>query len=133
MNLPIKRMATSLTIVFLVAAAHLMHIGGALDGSAFNAYVSYFSDLFIPLAAYYILCAAEVNLPFLRPWYLKMAVVFAAAALDETGQYFGFALLGRTFDPLDYLMYAAGAGLGALVDRQVLARLLPFWREKTAK
>ena len=45
----------------------------------------------------------------------------------ETAQFFGAPLLGRTFDPLDYVMYAAGVLLAAFLDVILFPRLFPFW------
>jgi hypothetical protein len=39
-------------------------------------------------------------------------------------------MLGRSFDPFDFLAYAAGGFLAALVERQALARL-GFWTPPT--
>jgi len=49
------------------------------------------------------------------------------ASAAETLQYFGVAVLGSTFDPLDYVMYGIGAISAAVVDTQVFARAFGFW------
>lgn len=48
------------------------------------------------------------------------------ASAAEVMQALGLPLLGRTFDRLDFLMYAGGVVLAAAVDR-LLACLLPGW------
>lgn len=48
-------------------------------------------------------------------------------SLAEACQCLGVPVLRSTFDPLDYLMYALGAGAAVLVERLAFTRLLPFW------
>jgi hypothetical protein len=40
----------------------------------------------------------------------------------ETLQGLGYPVFGSTFDPLDYVMYALGAGLGLALDLRVLEK-----------
>jgi len=123
-----RRLPVILLIVLLVAAVHVVGGRRFLQGEAFLLYASYFSDLVLPFTFYFLLCASEVTIPFLRHWAVKAAIVFLLPAAAETCQYFGLAVLGATFDPLDYGMYALGAALAALVERQVFARVFTFSR-----
>ena len=127
------RRAVAFGIVLLVAAAHVVGIGRHAQGELFRLYYSFFSDVVIPFAYYFLLCQSEDNLPLLRSWIVKSAVVFLLPATAETLQYFGVPLLGSTFDPLDYLMYAAGALAAALVDVQLLSRVFGFWMRARAE
>jgi hypothetical protein len=52
--------------------------------------------------------AVYLNLGFLGDWSAKAAGVFAAASSAEVPQRLGVPMLGRTFDPLDVVMYAIG-------------------------
>ena len=45
----------------------------------------------------------------------------------EVAQYFGVPLLGRTYDPLDFLMYALGVILAAALDKFVFPPTFKFW------
>ena len=54
------------------------------------------------------------------------------ATIAEVGQYFGFYILGRTFDPIDIVMYAAGVLLAALVDWLFLI-VFKFWKIELQK
>jgi hypothetical protein len=72
---------------------------------------------------------SEIQLPFLRHWAVKAAIVFVVPAIAETAQYFGMYALGVTFDPLDYLAYAMGALAAAAVDVWVFSKLFNFWNE----
>jgi hypothetical protein len=44
-------------------------------------------------------------------------------------QALGVPLLGRTFDPLDFVMFGVGVLLAAFVDRLLFGRFLPGRRE----
>jgi hypothetical protein len=98
-------------------------------GITVTSIAGYFSDLVVPFGFYFLLCAAELQMPRLRGWRTKAAVTFAVPAVAETCQFFGIPVLGSTFDPVDYLMYGAGALLAALVDVRVLPKHLPRWND----
>jgi O-antigen/teichoic acid export membrane protein len=57
-------------------------------------------------------------------------LVFGIGASVEIAQFFGVPLLGRTFDPLDFVMYAAGVTLAAVLDMLVFPKTLRFWKPK---
>jgi len=114
--------------MLLIAMIHALRVGSYLQGSLYTYYYSYFSDLVLPFGAYFLLCTNEISFPFLRSWMAKAGVAFGAAAFAETMQGLGVPLLGSTFDPLDYLMYALGVLVAVLVDKQVFERFLPFWK-----
>ncbi len=90
-------------------------------------YYSYFSDAIIPFGMYFLLCLEDTWVRFLRDWRLKALLVFGVASFTEVLQAFGVPLLGRTFDPLDFAMFAGGVLLAVLADRFLLVRLLPGW------
>lgn len=108
-----------------IAAIHAFRVGSYLEGDAYLLYYSYFSDFILPFGAYFLLWMNDLSYPFLRHWAVKAALAFAAPAFSETMQAFGVYFLGVTFDPLDYAMYALGALTAALLDKQLLERLLP--------
>ncbi len=124
------RRVVVVTIMLLIAAAHVIGLGRYLRGEWSALYSSYFSDIVIPFGYYFLLILPASQWQFLRTWETKSAAVFLLASTAETLQYFGIPLLGSTFDPLDYVMYAIGATAAAVVDTQVLARLFAFWRER---
>lgn len=125
-----RRKAVVLGMMFLIAAAHIIGPGRTAQGATYVLYYSYFSDLALPFGFYFLLCMSEEQFAVLRPWWVKLAAVFAMAAFAETCQYFGVPVLGETFDSLDYLMYALGAGAAALIETQVFPRIFPFWRSE---
>lgn len=115
------------SIILLIATLHILGPGRQLSGSWHNWYYSYFSDLALPFSFYFLLCAAETNLVWLRPWWLKAGLVFGAATTAEILQFFGIYALGLTFDPLDIAMYAVGTLLAVSLEWWVFRRWLPFW------
>lgn len=117
----------------LIAAAHILGIGPHLRGGLFNLYYSYFSDIAIPFAYYFLLCVAEAGIPLFRRWETKFATVFLLPTIAETCQYLGIPVLGSTFDPLDYLMYGIGASFAALLDTQVFPRFIKSWSTERAQ
>jgi hypothetical protein len=111
----------------VIAIIHILRIGNYLSGELYYFYYSFFSDLILPFGGYFLLCAAEIKLPILRHWKPKLVISFLVPALAETFQFFGLPVFGSTFDPLDYLMYAFGAILAAIIDVQVFPRIFKFW------
>jgi len=128
-----KRRAVIFTIVLLIAAVHIFRIGSYLQGESFNLYYSYFSDIVLPFVCYFLLCATELRTPVLKRWEAKFAIAFLLPSIAETFQYFGIPILGSTFDPSDYLMYAIGALSAAVLDTQVFPRIFNFWNQEKAE
>jgi len=117
-------------VILTVALIHILRVGSYFGGTAFRLYYSYFSDIVVPFGMYFLLCLNEVSISFLRGWRVKATLVFALGASTEVAQAFGAPLLGRTFDPLDFTMFASGALFAAFVDRIVFTRLFGFWSLK---
>ncbi len=119
-NLWRHRRPAVLIIAFLIAALHIFGPGRYLQGGALDLYYSFFSDITIPFGCYFLLYAVERHIPFLSRRGVKAAVAFLLPSTAETLQFIGIALLGATFDPLDYLAYFAGASSALLLDTLVL-------------
>ncbi|MDD5468604.1 MAG: hypothetical protein PHS96_12445 [Anaerolineales bacterium] len=122
------RRAVILCMGLLTGALHIVGIGRHAPREWFNLYYSYFSDFTLPFTFYFLFCLPAPELALLRRWEVRLAMTFLLPSIAETCQYFGIPVLGETFDPLDYLMYACGALLAALVETQVFARVFRFWR-----
>ena len=88
---------------------------------------SYLIDIILPFGVYFLLCLPTHRL--LQPWWAKALIVFGIGATVEALQYFGIAVFGNTFDPLDFVMYAAGAILAAFCDTLIFPRIFGFWTE----
>jgi len=118
-------------IMLLIALVHFFRVGTYLRGTLFTLYYSYFSDIVVPFGMYFLLFLVDVRVRFLRDWRVKATLVFGVASSTEVMQAFGVPLLGRTFDPLDFVMFGGGVLLAALTDRFLFDRLLPCWSPKT--
>ena len=115
-------------IALAIGLVHVLGIGHRTSGVVSRWYSSYFSDIALPFAAYFLLCASEKSFPALRPWWTKLVLVFGAATTAEILQFFGVYALGKTFDPLDVAAYATGALLAVAVERALFAKYLRSWR-----
>ncbi len=124
-RLPLRKIV-SLSIILLIASAHLIPVESYLNEGLQHLYFSYFSDLVLPFGFYFLLFFPERQLPILGRWEVKAAVVFLAPSIAETCQYFGLPVLGSTFDLLDYVMYALGTALAILVDTLVFSRIFNY-------
>lgn len=122
-----RRRAVIVSIMILIAAAHIFRLGSYLQGELYNFYYSYFSDFILPFGCYFLLCAAELQMPILRRLEVKLAIAFLMPSVAETCQYYGIPVLGSTFDLLDYFMYGIGAISAVIVDTQVFSRIFDFW------
>jgi len=122
-----RRRVLSIGIVLFIAALHVFSIESYLQGVWLILYYSYFSDIVIPIAFYFLLYASEERLPFVKRWEAKLAITILLPSFAETCQLVGIPLLGSTFDPLDYLMYGIGAFIAGIIDRQIFSRLFAFW------
>ncbi len=118
-------------IMVAIALVHLLRVGTYLHGALFRLYYGYFSDVIVPFGMYFLLCLRDDRVPLLADWRVKAMLVFGIASSTEVMQAFGVPLLGRTFDPLDFVMFGAGVVLAVVADRICLARLLPRWSPKT--
>ena len=124
----IPKMAVALAIILAIAGLHIFGPMRQATGAWRDLYYSYFSDLALPFGFYFLLCMAESNIPFLRPWWLKAALIFGTATTAEILQFFGVYALGSTFDPLDIAAYAAGTLLAVAVEQFIFSRWFQFWK-----
>ena len=115
------------SIQVAIAMIHALRLGQVFSGELHNLYYSYFSDLALPFGAYFLLSLSDASIPILRRWYVKAGIVFSVATFAEFCQLFGIELLGKTFDPVDVLAYAAGVSIAAFVDVKIFAPNLGFW------
>jgi hypothetical protein len=88
----------------------------------------YLIDILLPFAMYLLL--GVQNLDRFHGRLLRFLLVFGVGAAAETAQYFGFEILGRTFDPLDYVMFIAGLAAAALFEWAVLSRPQPVQKRE---
>ena len=118
----------SVLVITMLLIAGIFIIGADWAGETANRlFHSYFADIAIPFGYYLLLILPADKYRFFSKWYFKAGVVFLLCSLSETLQYFQIYALARVFDPWDYLMYAAGTGLGAFFDRIVFKKMFRFW------
>lgn len=122
------RILIGLIIMLILAAIHIFRVGSYLSGDAYTYYYSYASDIMLPFGAYFLLCMNDVQLTFLRKWYVKAMIVFGVMTFSEILQYYGIYFFGVTFDWLDILMYGTGALAAAFLDKQILEKFVPNWK-----
>ncbi len=119
----IDRKKITIVIGIELFIALIFFIGADWAGqSAHQFFHSYFADIAVPFGYYFLLILVEDTWRFLRPWYRKALAVFLLVAASEILQFFGIYALARVFDPLDFVMYAGGVLLAALVDVQVISK-----------
>ena len=118
----------TIVIITLLLIAGLFIIGADwASETSHRLFHSYFADIAIPFGFYLLLVLPEDSNTLIKKWYIKAGAVFVLCTLSETLQYLGVYALARVFDPLDYLMYALGVALAAIVDRIIFTRVFSFW------
>jgi len=114
-------------IEILLALMHVVGIGRNSNEPMFILSASYFSDLALPFGFYFLLMISENKVAILQKWWVKAGIVFLMATLAEVGQFFGFYILGRTFNPIDIIVYAAGVLIASFVD-WLFTIVFKFWK-----
>ena len=127
MQATVRSRGKKVLVVCIVVPIALLHFftGSAYHGPWPELVNGYLMDVLVPLAFYLLLCLPEI--PQLQPWQVKALLVFGASASVEVAQFLGVPILGRTFDPLDFLMYGLGVALAVLLDTVVFPRVFGFW------
>lgn len=110
-NLDVKRNLTvriivGVCIMLILAAIHFFRPGSYLSGKLYIYYYSYASDIMLPFGSYFLLGMNEIQLRFLRKWYIKVIIVISVMSFSEILQLFGVYLFGNT----EYLNYVSSAG-----------------------
>ena len=132
MEIDSKKVAIVVGVELFIAL--IFFIGADWAGESVHRFFhSYFADIALPFGFYFLLILTEDRCRFFRTWHSKTLAVFAFAATSEVLQYFGIYALARTFDPFDFVMYANGVLLAALLDKQVISRCYPAIHETTIK
>jgi hypothetical protein len=114
-------------IALLVAALHFV-TGKQYQGPAPAFVNGYLIDIVLPMMLFLLL--SLVPNKFIRSPIFRACAVFGFGCCVEASQYFGHPFFGSTFDPLDFLAYAGGVALGAILDLVLFPRLIPGWREQ---
>lgn len=122
-----RRRQKSLVVVSIVIPIAMLHFftGHNYRGPYPEFVNGYLLDILVPFAFYFLLCLPDAV--FLRSWVVKALPVFAVGCAVEIAQFYGAPILGRTFDPLDFLMYGIGVLSAAALDMFVFPRIFGFW------
>ena len=122
------QMQKTVVIVAIMIPIALLHfLTGSDYRGPFPLFVNgYLLDILLPFGFYFLLCLNENFI--VKSWLSKGLLVFVAAAAVEIAQYLGVPLFGRTFDPMDFGMYALGVLLAILCDTLLFPRLFGFWQ-----
>jgi hypothetical protein len=125
-----RMLRKKIVIVSVVIPVALLHFfTGSNYRGPYPGFVNgYLLDILLPLALYFLLCVGGFSL--LRSWAVKGILVFGVGAVVEIAQFFGVPIFGRTFDPLDFVMYGLGVILAAILDTTVFPRVFKFWAPK---
>ena len=123
----IQKIILIILIQIIVALIHIFRLGQLFNGQTYIFYYSYFSDFIIPFSAYFLLSLNDTTIMFLRKWYVKAGLIFLVGVVTEISQFFGFELLGVTFDPIDIIMFGVGALGAALIDVKIFSKYFKFW------
>jgi hypothetical protein len=108
------------SIALVVAGLHF--VTGENYHGPFPAFVNgYMIDILLPMTM--VLLMGLFQTTWLRSNIFRFCAVFGFGCFVEASQYFGYPVLGSTFDPLDILAYALGAFLGLAIDAGLNALL----------
>ena len=109
-----------------IAVALLHFVTGSNYRGPYPGFVNgYLLDILLPFAFYLLLCLDEFSL--LKSWIVKSILVFGVGASVEIAQFCGVPIFGRTFDPVDFIMYGIGVISAAILDTIVMPRIFEFW------
>ena len=109
-------------ISLAIGALHFL-IDPGYNGPLKEFVTGYLIDILLPMNIYLL-----TQLPLRKHYAIKksrwigMAFTFLIGCSVEILQYFGFAVFGNTFDPIDILMYALGILLGLSLDMTLIKR-----------
>jgi ribose/xylose/arabinose/galactoside ABC-type transport system permease subunit len=124
----VNKKAIIVGMMLVLAGIHF--ITGENYRGPFRAFVNgYLLDIFLPFGIYFLLCLVDVS-P-LRHRVVKGIIVLGIGYSVEIAQYFGVPIFGRTFDPVDFVMYTLGVVLAVFFDELVFPKIFGFWKPGT--
>ena len=115
------------SIMILIALTHFF-TGSNYKGPYPEFVNGYLLDILVPFGFYFLLCLIKFSL--LKSWIVRSILVFGVASFTEMAQFFGAPIFGRTFDPVDFVMFGIGVILAAILDIIVFPRIFDFWTPK---
>jgi len=123
----IRKKIVITSIMILIALIHFF-TGSNYKGPYPGFVNGYLLDILVPFGFYFLLCLSKF--PLLKSWIVKSILVFGAASFTEIAQFFGVPIFGRTFDPVDFVMFGMGVILAVIFDIIMFPRIFDFWTPK---
>lgn len=126
---PNARQKIFVVVAIMIPIGLLHFVTGSHYNGPFPIFVNgYLIDILLPFGFYFLLSLSDNVL--LQSWIVRGLLIFTAASAVELAQYKGIPLLGRTFDPWDFVMYGLGVILAILCDLYIFPRLFSFWKPR---
>jgi len=123
------RRKTIVVVAIMIPITLLYFVTGSHYSGPFPLFVNgYLIDILLPFGFYFLLCLNDNAI--LSSWIARGLLIFTAASAVELAQYNDIPLLGRTFDPIDIIMYGFGVILAILFDLFIFPRLFSFWKPR---
>ncbi|NNE46635.1 MAG: hypothetical protein HKN37_08240 [Rhodothermales bacterium] len=117
---PAPRYWKPVVVAICLAVGGIHFVTGPQYGGPLPGFVNgYLIDILLPFAMYLLLGVQKITL--LHGRLLRALLVLGVGVLTETLQYFGVPIFGRTFDPLDFAMFAIGVLAANLLERVILS------------
>lgn len=110
-------------IVAISLFVGLLHfvIGPDYQGILRHFIRGYLIDILLPMNLYLLLqISLRKNITVSKARITGAMITFAFGLFVEVLQLYKIEFLGRTYDPLDILMYAIGVGLGIAIDLAII-------------
>ncbi len=108
------------SISIFVGLLHFI-IGPDYQGICKHFVRGYLIAILLPMNLYLLLQIALRKYMSIKKARITGAIItFAFGATVELLQFYKIEFLGRTYDPLDILMYLTGIGLGILIDLTII-------------
>lgn len=110
-------------ICLIVGLLHFL-IGPSYQGILKKFIGGYLIDILLPLNLYLLLqIGLRDYLTVTKSRIIAAVFTFSFGIIVEIFQLNKIALFGKTYDPLDILMYGIGVGLGLVIDFTIIDRL----------
>jgi len=111
------------SISIFVGLLHFI-IGPNYEGVFKHFIRGYLIDILLPLNLYLLLqISLRKKISVTKSRMIAALFTFSFGTTVEILQLNGINFLGRTYDPLDILMYAIGIGLGIVIDLTIINKL----------
>jgi hypothetical protein len=118
-----KNQKSTYLIVAISLFVGLLHIiiGPDYQGIFRDFIRGYLIDIMLPMNLYLLLqIALRKNISVSKSRIIGAVSTFSFGTMVEILQLYKIDFLGRTYDPLDILMYGIGVGLGILLDLTII-------------